>query len=277
MNEGTLLIAVEEARDQLHAAMEALQTLLDVLNDKIRALEKKQRYLEELKVMRSQRHDEIASSIIKVNIRGTIFEVKKDILTVLEGSYFDVMLSVGETTVYKSEASVPVYFIDRSYEGFERIISNMRGDSDISWDGLNVYEMHIVRDNLEHFNVYQLHIVLLEDTLFVDEEGNDVGLYDMVALFDGRLCSNTSNGDIVIIDIDCHTKGKMVLTGHIWKVYCLALLHDGRLCSASEDESIKIWNTSTGQCDMTLPNINGAILGFNLYAYCQIVGYALGR
>ena len=74
LNEETLLMAVEEARDQVHAAMEALQTLLDVLNDKIRALEKKQRYLEELKVMRSQRHDEIASSITRVNIRGTVFE-----------------------------------------------------------------------------------------------------------------------------------------------------------------------------------------------------------
>ena len=97
MNEETLLIAVEEARDQVHAAMEALQTLLDVLNDKIRALEKEQRYLEELKVMRNQRHDEIVSSVIKVNMRGTIFEIEKDVLTRVDGSYFDVMLSMGET------------------------------------------------------------------------------------------------------------------------------------------------------------------------------------
>ena len=109
MNEGTLLIAVEEARDQLHAAMEALQTLLDVLNDKIRALETKQRYLEELKVMRSRRHDEIASSIIKVNMRGTIFEIEKDILTVVEDSYFDVMLSMGETVIDESEASTGIF------------------------------------------------------------------------------------------------------------------------------------------------------------------------
>ena len=54
MNDETLLIAVEDVRDQVHAAMEALQTLLNVLNDKIRALEKKQRYLEELKVKRLQ-------------------------------------------------------------------------------------------------------------------------------------------------------------------------------------------------------------------------------
>ena len=80
MNEATLLIAVEEARDQVHAAMEALQTLLNVLNDKIRALEKKQRYLEELKVKRKRRHDEIpVASIVKVNMRGTIFEIEKDI------------------------------------------------------------------------------------------------------------------------------------------------------------------------------------------------------
>ena len=81
MNDETLLMAVEEARDQVHAAMEALQALLNVLNSKIRALEKKQRYLEELKVMRSQRHDEIASTVIKINMRGTIFVIGKDILT----------------------------------------------------------------------------------------------------------------------------------------------------------------------------------------------------
>ena len=99
MNEETLIMAVEEARDQVHAAMEALQSLLNVLNAKVRALEKKQRYLEELKVMRRQRHKEITSSIVTINMRGTIFEVEKDILTRVDGSYFDVMLSMGKNIV----------------------------------------------------------------------------------------------------------------------------------------------------------------------------------
>ena len=111
MNEKTLLIAVEEAREQVHAAMEALQSLLNILNAKIRALQKKQRYLEELKVMRIQGYDEITSSIININMRGTIFQIEKDILTRMDGSYFDVMLSTGETMIGESEASVPVYFI----------------------------------------------------------------------------------------------------------------------------------------------------------------------
>ena len=92
------------------------------MNVKILALQEKQRYLEELKAARSQRH---ASSIIKVNMRGTLLVIEKDILTRVDGSYFDVMLALGETPLDGSEASVPVYFIDRSYERFERIISNM--------------------------------------------------------------------------------------------------------------------------------------------------------
>ena len=137
-------MAVEEARDQVHAAMEALQTLLNVLNAKILAIQEKQRYFEELKVKRRQRHDEIASSIIQVNMRGTIFEIEKDIFTRVDGSYFDVMLSMDETMIVdESEASVPVYFVDRCYEGFERIISN-----GITLVGLNQYEMCIVRNNI---------------------------------------------------------------------------------------------------------------------------------
>ena len=65
----------------MHAAMEALQTLLNVLNDKILAFEKKKQYLEELKAMRSQLHDETtSSSVVKVNMRGTTFDIEKYIL-----------------------------------------------------------------------------------------------------------------------------------------------------------------------------------------------------
>ena len=86
---------MEEARDLVDTANEDLHTLRNILNVKILALQEKQRYLDELKTTRSQRH---ASSIIKVNMRGTLFEIEKDILTRIDGSYFDVMLALGKTT-----------------------------------------------------------------------------------------------------------------------------------------------------------------------------------
>ena len=46
-------------------------------------------------------------------MRETVLEIEKDNLTRVDGSYFDVMLSMGETLIDESEASAPaVYFIE---------------------------------------------------------------------------------------------------------------------------------------------------------------------
>ena len=245
MDDEALLIAVEEARDQVHAAMEALQTLLNVLNDKILALNKKQRYLEELKVKRQQRHDEIASSIIKANMRGTIFEIENDALTRVDGSYFDVMLSIGNTMINECEGCVPVYFIDRSYEGFERIISNMSGN-ELCLEGMSKYDIQIVYDNMGYF-------ILLDYTSNIDIKLSS-GVYSMIELGDGRLCTGHTDGNIALISTESNIESMMVLSGHTSCIICLALLPDGRLCSGSGEGTIKIWNTSSCQCDMSLIN-----------------------
>ena len=45
-------------------------------------------------------------------MRETVFEIEKGNLTRVDGSYFDVMLSIGENVIDLSVRSVPVYFID---------------------------------------------------------------------------------------------------------------------------------------------------------------------
>ena len=249
MNEEALLIAVEEARDLVDTAIDDLQTLRNILNDKIRALQEKQRYLDELKTTRSQRHDGIASSIIKVNMRGTVFEVEKDILTRVDGSYFDVMPAPGETTPDGSEASVPVYFIDRSYEGFERIISYMRGN-ELCLQGMSRYDIQIVYDNMNYFNLHTTHRVFPLDymeytNILYVQVGKPV--WCMIELGDGRIC--VANRQIWILNIDNVTE-KLVLRCHVDHIRGFAVLPDGRLCSANRLE-IKIWNTSTGTCEMS--------------------------
>ena len=252
----------------MHAAMEALQTLLEVLNDKIRELEKKQRHLEELKAMRSQRHDEIAT-IVTLNLRGTTFEIEKDILTKLDGSYFDVMLSVGVTITDEKEANIPVYFIDRSYEGFERIISNM-GGNELTAKGMNRNDIEIVYRNLFFFNIILRH---KRFSLCFDIKVYE-GLYAMINLGDGRLCMGFSNGNINIIDIEGSVQARMVLSGHNKEVRCLALLPDGRLCSGSYDKTIKIWNMSIGQCEMTLIGHTNCVLSLDVLSDTRICGSA---
>ena len=150
--------------------------------------------------------------------------------------------------------SVPEYFIDRSYEGFERIL-NIRNVGEISMEGLNGYELRTVRNNLEFFNISQLRKVptTLDYTSGINiEDGRstrdlEVELNTMISLDDGRLSVGNSDGDVRMIDIDGSIDGN-----HLESVHCFALLSGGRLCSGSDDSTIKIRNTSTGQCERTL-------------------------
>jgi hypothetical protein len=49
------------------------------------------------------------------------------------------------------------------------------------------------------------------------------------------------------------------LTGHSGHVRSLAVLPDGRLCSGSYDNTIKIWDVSTGECARTLTGHSGHV------------------
>ena len=74
-----------------------------------------------------------------------------------------MMLSIGETMIGESKASVPVYFIDRSYEGYERIIS-YTGENKLSLEGMNKYDIQIMYDNMFYFHMDKTRKVILEYT-----------------------------------------------------------------------------------------------------------------
>ena len=172
-----------------------------------------------------------------------------------------------EITLFDESISVPVYFMDRSHEGFEKIISNMCTENEISWEGLSVYELRIVQGNLEYFNNYQLRKVMTYIELASIGIEFASGLYAMipVALEDERVFVGHSHGQTTYIDVDSRGEDNCVLSGHTDDVNCLVLLPDGRFCSRSDDNSIKIWNKSTCHREKTL---NGHTSG--VYSLCAL-------
>jgi WD40 repeat protein len=57
---------------------------------------------------------------------------------------------------------------------------------------------------------------------------------------------------------------KRVLQGHSHYIACVAVLPDDRIVSGSYDNTIKVWNSTTGACELTL-------FGHSSYVYCLAV------
>ncbi|KAK2737188.1 hypothetical protein CKAH01_18862 [Colletotrichum kahawae] len=80
-----------------------------------------------------------------------------------------------------------------------------------------------------------------------------VDSYILALSNDGKvLASPTATGEVRLCDTKTRKRQKS-LEGHTDKIQALAFSDDGyKLASASEDETIKIWNPTTGECLITL-------------------------
>jgi hypothetical protein len=86
-------------------------------------------------------------SMIKLNVRGTIFEVCKDVVGNGKSSYFNVMLSSSIAFGDNGE-----YFIDRNSHCFGIILEYMR-TGELSTEGLNSYDKTCLYDNLDYLMI----------------------------------------------------------------------------------------------------------------------------
>ena len=83
-----------------------------------------------------------AEDTVKLNLRGRVFQTHRSTLTRIEGTYFERMLRSGEWKPGEDGA----YFIDRPYEGFERILEYLHsGIGCVS--GLSPHDGAILRDS----------------------------------------------------------------------------------------------------------------------------------
>ena len=95
-----------------------------------------------------------APSMVKLNLRGRVFQTYSSTLTGIEGTFFHCMLASDDWQPGEDGA----YFIDRPYEAFERILAYL-SDGTISYRDLSDYDKSILSENLKYF---QINIDMIE-------------------------------------------------------------------------------------------------------------------
>jgi WD domain, G-beta repeat/BTB/POZ domain len=186
-------------------------------------------------------------SMIKLELRGKIFTVDRNILMNVKGTYFDSMLS----SSWQPNAD-GVYVIDQPHEGFDRILDCL-ATGKINCKGLTDHEIECVYYNLDYFLI---PFTRVWDYSIVNPIEHIV-LHNCIQIKDGRLCGSKfskywSERDysIKIWNMDTNIMERS-LEGHTSDITCIIHLRDGRICSSSQDKSIKIWNTESGVCELT--------------------------
>jgi hypothetical protein len=83
------------------------------------------------------------TAAVTLNIRGTLFVVDTKYL---DNIFFHILINSDPAPIRGH------YFIDRPFEGFDRILNAMRGEA-ISYEGLNDYEAQCIDANLKYFQL----------------------------------------------------------------------------------------------------------------------------
>jgi WD40 repeat protein len=191
--------------------------------------------------------------MIKLELRGKIFTVDRNILINVSGTYFTGMLSSG---VWQPNDD-GVYIIDRPSEGFERILDCL-STGKLDCDGLSDYEIECVYSNLDYFLVPFTRVWNYSKVAHRE----DIKLSVHLQLKDGRLCGNREDHTICLFNMDTDTV-ETTMEGHTDDIHCIIRLQDERVCSCSCDNTIKLWSIESGQCDLTL-------VGHDDFVHCLI-------
>jgi BTB/POZ domain/WD domain, G-beta repeat len=229
---------------QVEDTMKSLQNLLDSITRRTAELDEQEKRAEAMEALMKANRDKVAS-IIKLNLGGKIFSVYKSILLKVGGTYFVGMLS---SSMFQPDFE-GAYYIDCSSEGFERILAYL-DTGELSFKGLNEYEVDCVYANLDYFNIpYERRWDYNAATLI---EG--LQLQNIIQLQDGRLCGSYEDNDIFsmsIYNMDTNSI-ELTLNGHTAYIPCMIQLEDGRLSSCSYDHTIKLWNIESGLTVLTI-------------------------
>jgi WD40 repeat protein len=261
-----LIQAVLAARDSLRITIQLLQALEIELDKKLNYLLALYNYMQGMEACVKKRIDATAS--VKLNMRGTVFVVDTKYL---DNIFFHILIFSDPAPIRGH------YFIDRPFEGFDRIVNAIRGEV-LSFEGLNDYEVQYIDANLEYFRLpYPKFKRIFNKSKRRIELNADESITKVFVLQDGHLCAGFISGVIKIFNTSTF-QCVMELREHVHIIGFLFQLFDGRLCSASRD-TIKLWNLSSGECEtfiIALPVLAMPLVQY--YSSTQIVcyGFRLG-
>jgi WD40 repeat protein len=201
--------------------------------------------------------DQIQASVnvLDLNFRGTSFFVDKNHLMINSSSTFHYF----HPLIYSlPSATRGHYYIDRPYEGFDRILQAMRVNAhDINYNGCNEYEINCIEDNLLYFKLpfsrYKRHYTSSHTWVAHDED-----VTALCVLHDDRLCSGSTYGSVKIWNITTYTC-EAELNGHTDGVVSIVEIGYRRIFTASWDTTIRAWDSRTGECQATMRGHQGSV------------------
>jgi WD40 repeat protein len=232
---------IADAQEKIEKTIRYWQTVLDELDR--RAME----YSELLTAMKTKEDEDRkrrdnAESMMKLNLRGQVFDTTKYTLLNGDSTYFSVLLS---STALELDVNGE-FFIDRCGNGFARVLEYM-STGELSTEGLNRYDEDCAYANLKYFKIP--HKSKWDYSKVSKIENLNLRVY--LQLLDGRICGTTSDYSICIYNMDTNVIEKS-MKGHTYDISGIIQLKDGRLCSCSYDNTIKLWDIESGVCNLTI-------------------------
>jgi BTB/POZ domain len=239
-----IMSEIADAKDKIENTIKYWQTLLDELDR--RAMEYSELWnAMKVKEEEDKKRRDSVESMMKLNLRGQVFDTTKHTLLSVENTYFTILLS---SPLFELDMNGE-FFIDRSSNGFDRILQYM-STGVLSTDGLNRYDEDCMYDNLVYFRIpYEPR---WDYTRVSIGETNQFCFH--LLLKDGRLIGTANINSmlrIVVWNMDTN-RIESTIEGHIYLVSAIIELLDGRVCSCSQDKTIKVWSIDTGDCELTI-------------------------
>jgi WD40 repeat protein len=232
---------IADAKEKVKETIRYWQTILDELDR--RAME----YSELLSAMKAKEEEDkkIRDSVepmMKLNLRGQVFDTTKYTLLDGDDTYFSVLLS---SVIWELDGNGE-YFIDRCGNGFDRILEYM-STGVLSTEGLNCYDEDCVYDNLKYFKIP--HKSRWSYSKLSTFQNFKRRVY--LQLRDGRLCGSTDDNSMCICSVDSNIV-ETTIKGHTSYICSIIQLEDGRLRSCSYDKTIRIWSLETRKCELSI-------------------------